>query len=224
MKNQKSRKSLTIKSFTLIELLVVIAIIAILAAMLLPALNKARDVAKSIGCISNLKQIGSMNLQYSNDYQGYIVPACARNGTSSNTINSVWVGPELFWAETLAVEYLKSTALYRSIFSCPAMPRKFTSGTDYPYTHYGVCVYNTGSILYTTKTWYRPVKKLGSEKNPSQKMFTADFRETTYFWIDHNVRISRRHKSSAFFNGLMLDGSAKAFQGNAITNKILGIP
>ena len=156
---KKFRES-PVRSFTLIELLVVIAIIAILAAILLPALNKARERGYQARCLGNLKTINQAHLMYSDDNDGMTI--FSKMTTEANNAKP----SQLIWHGMLYLNYAHSV----EAFHCP--PDKRTKEVwAVGHLSYGINFNGaaTADDPWKAATGCASGKKLGKVRNSSNR-------------------------------------------------------
>jgi prepilin-type N-terminal cleavage/methylation domain-containing protein/prepilin-type processing-associated H-X9-DG protein len=151
--------------FTLVELLVVIGIISLLISILLPSLNKARENAKQVQCLNNLRQLGVAFVMYANNYKGFYPKSAAVGNRrqddwlhwqAGRDINESTIAP--FLAKPLSKEY----------FRCPSddvSQRRYTAEGGYRYSY---SMSNKFTLYQVTKV-----------KNPSNKVHLYEEDETS---------------------------------------------
>jgi prepilin-type N-terminal cleavage/methylation domain-containing protein/prepilin-type processing-associated H-X9-DG protein len=147
------------EAFTLIELLVVIAIIAILAALLLPSLRSARDSAKAVQCMNNLRQIGAALALYANDNEDMVVPLY---------VGSYWAWAIDRYLVNRPVSY--SAVVYSPTWNCPKNPSRVVASGGWSS---GYPSYIMNSYINNTNDTIWPI--MNNIRNPSQKVILIEF-------------------------------------------------
>lgn len=144
------RGQFSARFFTLIELLVVIAIIAILASMLLPALQRARQKAMTVGCSSNLRQVGAATIMYGLENNDFLLPLAGHRRKMRGTSKMYWNYYARHFLGMTNEDNIDVSTTYpenvpircqRGIMKCPASSSNITS---LGYISYGMLSYFIG--------------------------------------------------------------------------------
>jgi prepilin-type N-terminal cleavage/methylation domain-containing protein/prepilin-type processing-associated H-X9-DG protein len=229
------------RGFTLIELLVVIAIIAILAAMLLPALSRAKISAQRIACLNELRQWGLAQTMYYQNNNDYIPRETATGGGSSlntwsqvnNSANSdVWYNalPPIINQKAPSAFYHNQADFFNkaSLFHCPAAKFPTTAGTSHDVNVYFSYAMNSkleqGSdltikvttIMKPSATVFFLENLLPTDKPVDSHQKTTDLGQPS----SDGGRFAARHGGMG--NIAFVDGHAAAYKGNKVVQTTPG--
>ncbi|OGV58861.1 MAG: hypothetical protein A2X49_07340 [Lentisphaerae bacterium GWF2_52_8] len=192
------------KKFTLIELLVVIAIIAILAALLMPGLGVARENAKKLQCISNLRQFGVNIHSYATDYRGFLFPFLDYSGGG---------GPK--WWNNFYHTYTKLPIKGR--YYCPNSVSAAQNNPNYIYGVYNVNANYNPWINADGSFGRKP--SIFSIKTPSKVLNLADGVGSSYGEVSSRTRTnwpnignSTRYAHIGSAGVLFMDGHSTALR------------
>lgn len=184
----------TCGGFTLIELLVVIAIISLLVSILLPSLTKARDLARTVMCMTQLRNLGLATAQYMTDYNNYYPIAGWDTGYGSYNHGSYW---QALLGIYLGVPYKDSANLWiqsheNSPFICPSRTDASPVFKD-PRPDYKVACCNPGSNLglaaFGNSGGLKPMRPEDASFSPSEISWVVDGRPVEYGWGTYNAPI-----------------------------------